>query len=696
VDYLDEVFRIGIPNLPSHPDPASPGSIFVVGSQFGLESFTNLVRAMGSNSMATKWLSDTLVNCKMASGLGGSRKVGVTTGAQMAVGSVTFAMSYNKASLSSFTYHSSLTNVLLPGSRTHAVSGDNLGLVDMTLGARLFGTADEGTLWSSDTSALAQTASGHQFAKKAPVFVLTAGYQDGSISEGLSYDTASISTRFPTNFPAVVLMESIVVNGTILIALNGINVGSGASSARASTGHSACDVSNWVSDSSLLTKLASGSANWKETTITIARAQRTLTFSLTYDVPRQSSLIANGPTARAYRPILLGYNFGKADYTLRGGIGGTSIPSTQWTSDTSVKIKPASGIMSTNFEAVMVLTVGVWCPRIIDQYGLELRYVEDCKVTNVALSSATQAYSYDLVAVSDLTWPGLRSAIEHAQLTSRGDSMMVAGSSFGDHDYSDDVRVGNTGAEASRWVSDTVIYIRFSNGVMGTKKLISSVGATATSTSLFSYYAPAILMPWFPLPASFLTNTPGTGAAFLFVHGAFFGHTSYTPKVRLSDTLVEASLWTSDSSISCRAGSGGGAGVLLQVTSGVLANSLSEIFSYDGPHPRKIDDQGEPSIAGGIITVLGSNYAEIDITQMSRFGPTACSFSKWHSTTAITCKRPAGVGAIAARDTIGITVIRQVKTLTTAFSYDEHSVQGTVFGNSPATGTHCISEAMLC
>jgi len=350
-----------VPNLPSYP----PGSIFMTGSNFGVESSTSRVRAEHSAAMATKWLSSTLLNCKMSAGLAGSKSALVTAGAQMAVGSVSFAMSYNRASLYSFTYYNSLTNVLRPGARIHTVSGNNFGSVQVTLETRL-STDAENSRWTSDTSLSVKLSSGHAYQRKTPTFHVTAGIQVESFSKALSYDRASVSGLSPSNLQAVSFLT--------LIALSGINVGAAATSTRASAGHSACSVTHWDSTSSLLIKLASGIGNWKEAFfITIASTSDTISYAFSYDAPSQSSFtVANGPAAAIYQPLIFASNLGKADYSPRSSIGGSATRTTDWTSDTAMRVTPASGLMPTHFEASIVLTVGVWCPTYVDQKGLVL------------------------------------------------------------------------------------------------------------------------------------------------------------------------------------------------------------------------------------------------------------------------------------------------------------------------------------
>jgi len=111
VEYLNQIFVIGVPNIPSHPDPVAAGSIFLVGAHFGHTTWTSMVRAQHSASMVTKLLSSTLVQCKMASGMAESRTVLVTAGTQMNVGSISFVMSYDGVAIYSFTYQTAMVNV---------------------------------------------------------------------------------------------------------------------------------------------------------------------------------------------------------------------------------------------------------------------------------------------------------------------------------------------------------------------------------------------------------------------------------------------------------------------------------------------------------------------------------------------------------------------------------------------------------
>ena len=282
----------------------------------------------------------------------------------MAVGSVSFAMSYNRASLYSFTYYNSLTNVLRPGARIHTVSGNNFGSVQMTLETRL-STDAESSRWTSDTSLSVKLSSGHAYQRKTPTFHVTAGIQVESFSKALSYDRASVSGLSPSNLQAVSFLT--------LIALSGINVGAAATSTRASVGHSACSVTHWDSTSSLLIKIAGGIGNWKEAVITIVSTSDTISYAFSYDAPSQSSFtVANGPAAAIYQPLIFASNLGKADYSPRSSIGGSATRTTDWTSDTVMRVTPASGLMPTHFEASIVLTVGVWCPTYVDQDSLVL------------------------------------------------------------------------------------------------------------------------------------------------------------------------------------------------------------------------------------------------------------------------------------------------------------------------------------
>ena len=205
--------------------------------------------------------------------------------------------------------------------------------------------------------------------------------------------------------------------------------------------------------------------------------------------------------------------------------------------------------------------------------------------------------------------------------------MSVTGSNFASRDYTDKVMLGGTRTDASTWISDSSVNVRFLDGVRGSRQVVVTAGTEGTTSNLFTYFAPAIMMPFVDgallQPTSYKSNGPGTGATVLFVHGALMGHASYCAMVRISNSVVGSSIWTSDSSLACLTGQGGGGGPVIQVTAGELVNSASRTWSYDGPHPFQIVDTGDPSLAGGMITILGSNYAGNDLTQKSRFGPTS-------------------------------------------------------------------------
>ena len=132
---------------------------------------------------------------------------------------------------------------------------------------------------------------------------------------------------------------------------------------------------------------------------------------------------------------------------------------------------------------------------------------------------------------------------------------------------------------------------------------------------------------------------------------------------------------------------------MIVLTSGESLRSSSEVWSYDAPLVSMIIDSSVPGpLNDRIVTLSGSNYANIDLTQQGRFGPSSCELSKWIATTSLTCKRPKGPPSAIERDSIVVTVIRQYNTFTLTFSFDTHSVQGALLGNSPATGILCVPE----
>ena len=158
-----------------------------------------------------------------------------------------------------------------------------------------------------------------------------------------------------------------------------------------------------------------------------------------------------------------------------------------------MRVNPASGIMPTHFEAVMVLTVGIMCPTYVDQYGLLLNYVTDCKISEVQVGSATKTFSYNLPSVMLAPRPDLATSVRHAGLDSRGDSISIRGLNFGAQGYSNKVMSGGTVAPASRWISDSSLNIRFGDGLQGSRLVVVTVGSQGTTTNIFTYFSPAIM-----------------------------------------------------------------------------------------------------------------------------------------------------------------------------------------------------------
>ena len=147
-------------------------------------------------------------------------------------------------------------------------------------------------------------------------------------------------------------------------------------------------------------------------------------------------------------------------------------------------------------------------------------------VTDEQVGTTTRAFSYNIASIEAVQGPNFQLAIERATLDSRGDSLSIRGT--------DKIRLGSTGAEASRWTSDSSLNIRFGDGLQGSRQVVVTVGSAGSRCRMYTYFAPAILMPFrdevFDLPDNFISNGPGTGAVSLFVHGCVMGHSSYTPK----------------------------------------------------------------------------------------------------------------------------------------------------------------------
>jgi hypothetical protein len=177
------------------------------------------------------------------------------------------------------------------------------------------------------------------------------------------------------------------------------------------------------------------------------------------------------------------------------------------------------------------------------------------------------------------------------------------GRNLGSIDSSVSLHTGKSVAVFSLWYSDSFVRCRTSNGIGSRLSLLASVSVEFSDLSDVFSYAIALV----PINISLV---PCTGATHAVVFGRSYGSSSYSAKIRLSGSTLEATEWRSDSFVWIRTNSGVPLLKLPMIFSlpvpglSVIA-SLSSSFCYSTPllhfsiaTPQRLSN----------IDLLGSNF----------------------------------------------------------------------------------------
>ncbi|KAJ1470089.1 hypothetical protein T484DRAFT_1849086 [Baffinella frigidus] len=636
--------------------------IVLSGAGLGLDSYTGASRVGQTGCEASKWASDTSLVCKTAGGVFGTLRVAVTAGAR--VGSVTEAVSYDVPMLAggldlSFdedvTATFGRTNSPSTGSVSMTVVGSMFGESDYTGASRVGSTACEASGWESDSSVRCLSSGGVVGTQR---FAVTAGIRAGSVTEGLSFDLATLSGTVRANAPST---------GNVSVTVLGANLAHSAYTAAARFAATACEHSAWESDSSLRCLAPGGVLGTLRVAVTAGARVGSLTDSVSYDTPSLAYVVdeqGNAFNATANLPsggsvvTVLGAGLGVMSYTDSARTGQSRCEATEWQSDSSLTCKTARGTGGTEPVAI---TAGV------------------------RVGTVTEAVSYDAPTLDSITnnLDGEPQDVTgHANVAAVGGvEIVLYGESMALDSYTARSRVGQTGCEASEWASDSSLVCKTAGGVFGTLRVAMTAGARVGSvTEAVSYDVP-MLGGGLNLTSDDMdadenatnattfgrTNSPSTGSVSMTVVGSMFGESDYTAAARLGASACEASEWESDSSVRCLTSTGIRATLRVAVTAVIRAGSVTEGLSFDLPMLDEVIRANAPSTGAVRVTVLGANLAHSAYTAAARFAATACEHSTWESDSALRCLTAGGVSATLR---VAVTAGARAGSMTEAGSYD--------------------------
>ena len=574
----------------------------------------------GSAAQATDWVSDTSLLCAVGRSLAASSALTLSVG--QVPGTASAAGSCDSAAVSS----GRAGNQAATGGLSLTLAGGRLGPLDLSVHARAGTTASEQSTWVSDTSALCRA--GLALAGTRAVAV-TVGVGGGSATEAGSADRADASGLRRSNQAATGSVEMTVVGGGM--GLTGV-------SPTGTVAGSACEQSTWLSDSSLrsIVSTESGSRGSSVASITLGRLAGSVTHGVSLDTALLS-MVSNQITARSSVSVV-GSNFGNSDSTPGAAFGGTACESSLWAADTIVQSlavpllsatrqavltvstragsitesfsidgwSPGSGqtnvgsgsgapievavlggtMISTTYATVRVQLGSTACEHTVwlsDSAlsclcpALLLARTLGVAVTAGRPVSMTHAYSADMFLVS---------ATRTANLQDSSGVSITSTNLFGLHtsglrDASPVAAVGDSATLQTVWTSDSAIECHVS-GLTSWRTLrailTSGIASSGTLTSAISIDAGVALV------VTANSCLPSAGSGVVILRGTGFGGGDSSPGFRAGGSAAEASAWSSNSGVSCRAAAGVGLALALALTAGDTAQgTLSYAVSYERP-----------------------------------------------------------------------------------------------------------------
>ena len=222
-------------------------SITLVGSRLGvMTTSSSATRTSLSSCEASKWESDTSVCCLHSFSIFHSRVFVLTSGCVLS--SVTHSLSYNVLHLSAVGIYSNAFPYVPP---LLTLFGLAFGLSDNSPLARVGQTACESSIWTSQSAILCRIASGIAINDHVTI---TVGINYNTISRVFIFDSPVISAACPQNC---------AVSDPVQTTVFGLKFGKFSVSNSLKIGGTPCQISVWISDSTMLCKPGSGYARPK-------------------------------------------------------------------------------------------------------------------------------------------------------------------------------------------------------------------------------------------------------------------------------------------------------------------------------------------------------------------------------------------------------------------------------------------------
>ncbi|KAJ1467356.1 hypothetical protein T484DRAFT_2027455 [Baffinella frigidus] len=369
----------------------------------------------------------------------------------------------------------------------------------------------------------------------------------------------------------------------------------------------ACESTEWVSETSVRSRPAGGIHGTRRVLLTVGDRVGSVTEAFSVDVPMLSVMTRQNRAGTGSASITVhGSNFGHSSYCGAIRVGATACEDTSWESSTAVRCLVPGSVRGTRR---VLLTVGGRGGSATEAWSVDVPMLSILPLHN--RSGIETMANFTVGNYSNYTLPS-RALANRAGTGST--SLTVRGMNFGHATYSGAVRSGFTACESTEWESASAVRCRMPVSISGTRRVALTVGVRAGSvTEAWSLDVATI-------SNLVRMNHPSTGSVSVTIRGAHMSVFQPTHASRVGFTSCESSTWTSSTSVACRPSHGLASTRRIAVTAGIRTGCITEAFSYASPLISSLDMTRSNCPAAGncIMYIYGSGFGVDDFTPMAR------------------------------------------------------------------------------
>ena len=622
----------------------APARATIAGKNFGRFEDSFRLMASGTVSEVLLWLSDTLVICNYARGIGGSGYILLSVGERKSH-TMTDLTSYDSPTLKAQPAASNGTQVrngCATGSRIIFLTGQGFGKADLREGAysiisRLGATAPEFTIWISESAVSSKTPA---LRAQSNRLLLTLGISMATITSPFSFDEPYASSLHPVN-----AFVSSQLNSQLILNVSAVNLGHQDISPKLNLGHSTAAYSKWFSDTSLrCLEILPGVGRSQILVVTGMLQSGTVTKAISFDALQANAPFGiNVPATGSSSISVSGVQMALNAYSPFLRIGHTGSTTTSWFSYSSVQALASWGI-DTNSSV-----------RVTMQ-----EYV----------NSASSLFSYD-------EYDSLSSSHLQNSPSTGSASFTVSGGGFGLAAVTGKLRFFSTVCKSTSWLSDSSMACKIFSATEKSRDVLITFSNyhVQTSTSFFSF-------DMLSISRLKRQNAASTGSISLSIAGSSLASTSTSLQMRTLSTSCLTSNWFADTSVTCKSSQQIRASTAISLTVGDQAGSQTAALSVDSPAARTASSGNSIGTGSMSLTLAGKHFNLNAGSINARLSSSGSESTYWISDTSLWMKACSG---LSSTKRIQVTAGKRMSSTSSAISYLSGAISTSLPANSKST-----------